>query len=587
MVTYGAFNLEVEKLVAFKISYYDVIELLNLPDGTSIEELDHLFSFGKSEIEEHDLADEGYIKVDCKTSNRPDIWGVEGLVREISGAIGLQEGLPEISAPPSGFVIEVDPRIKPVRPYIACSLIKGVKFSDFLIKQLIQLQEKVDFSYGRRRRRSSIGIYNANMLESPISYGLTPRSTSFYPLGYNEKMTLDEILVRHEKGIEYGNILPSEGDLPILQDVNGVVLSMPPIINSNDVGRINEKTTDVLVEVTGTNLEVVKVVNTLITQAIRDRGGEVYSVEIHYPKNHGEAPKLLVTPETEAYEIVVNPEDIENYLDLDLTADDIIKFLRKRRFDAVKKGGSLIVKYPPYRVDLLHWVDVAEEVAIAYGYMNIEPASSEVPTIGGISSRTTSENYVREILSGCSLQEVLNFSLTDPEKLSTLMGHSHNTLTSYIQVANPVSLTYSIMRNRLLPGLLDFLSRNTHNEYPQYLFEVGEVVRIEDRSVKTISKVAVTLASADVSFEHCHSILETLIQGLGTTYRLEAIESSEFISGRSARILVDSEEIGLIGEVSPALLENWEIFVPIAAFEIDLSLISTLNLPPIETYEPE
>ncbi|MFX0013336.1 MAG: phenylalanine--tRNA ligase subunit beta [Promethearchaeota archaeon] len=573
-------------MVAFKISYFDVIELLNLPDDTSIEELDHLFSFAKSEIEEHDLADEGYIKVDCKTSNRPDIWGVEGLVREITGAIGLQEGLPEISAEPSGFVIEVDPEIKSIRPYIACSLIRGVKFSDFLIKQLIQLQEKVDFSYGRRRRRSSIGIYNVHKLKSPIFYGLTPRSSSFYPLGYNEEMTLAEILTRHEKGIEYGHILPSEGDLPILRDANGVVLSMPPIINSNDVGRVNEETTDVLVEVTGTNLEVVKVVNTLITQALRDRGGKVFSVEIHYPKNHGDAPETLVTPETEPFEILVNPKDIQNYLGLKLSVDDIIKLLRKRRFEAIKKKGSLIVRYPPYRVDLLHWVDVAEEVAIAYDYMNIDPEESKVPTIGGISPRTESENYVREILTGCSLQEVLNFSLTDPTKLSTLMGYDSEVLSSCVQVANPVSLTYSIMRDRLFPGLLDFLSQNTHNEYPQYLFEVGEVVKIENDVVKTITKAAIVLTGADVSFEYCHSILETLIQSLGTTYILEAIDSAEFISGRAAKIIIDNKEVGTIGEVSPAILENWEVFLPSASFEIDLSLIPTLTLPPIITFEP-
>ncbi|MFW9903342.1 MAG: phenylalanine--tRNA ligase subunit beta [Candidatus Thorarchaeota archaeon] len=569
-------------MVAFKISYYDVIEFLNLPNDTTIEELDHLFSYAKSEIEEHDLADEGYIKVDCKTSNRPDLWGVEGLVREVSGVIGLQTNLPEISAEPSGFTIEVDPRLKSIRPYIACSIIRGVEFSDFLIKQLIQLQEKVDFSYGRRRSRSSIGIYNVNMLESPISYELTPRSTSFYPLGYNEKMTLDEILERHEKGIEYGHILPSKGDLPILRDVNGVVLSMPPIINSNDVGRVNEETTDVLVEVTGTNLEVVKVVNTLITQAIRDRGGKVYSVAVHYPKNHGDAPTNLVTPETEPFEITVTPKDIKNYLGLDLTTNQMIELLHKRRFDAIKKKGSIVVRYPPYRVDLLHWVDIAEEVAIAYGYMNIEPVGSEVPTIGNLSSRTISENYIREILSGCSLQEVLSFSLTDPEKLSTLMGYGNEVLSSFVQVANPVSSTYSIMRNRLLPGLLDFLSRNTHNEYPQYLFEVGEVVRLEKNSVITISKTAVSLAGTEVSFEHCHSILDTLIKGIGTQYELKVIESPEFIPGRTAGIVVNGKEVGIIGEISPALLENWEIFVPAAAFELDLSSIPTLSLPPIK-----
>ena len=88
-----------------------------------------------------------------------------------------------------------------------------------------------------------------------------------------------------------------------------------------------------------------------------------------------------------------------------------------------------------------------------------------------------------------------------------------------------------------------------------------------------------------MSFEHCHSILETLIQRLGTTYELETAESNEFIQGRTARIIIAGKEVGLIGEVSPILLEKWEVYMPSAAFEIDLSLISTLNLPPIETFE--
>ena len=571
-------------MVSFKIAYSDVLSFLQLDSDTSVEELDDLFSYAKCEIEEFDL-DDDLLKVDCKTSNRPDVWGVEGLVREISGILGLAEGLPDLSAEPSGYVMEVDPAVKSVRPYIAASIVRGVKFTDFVIKQLIQLQEKVDFSYGRKRRRSSIGIYNINMVESPIYYSLTPRSTSFIPLGYEKDLTLDEILRKHEKGIEYGHILPSEGDLPILKGSNNVILSMPPIINSNDVGRVNEETTDVLIEVTGTNLEVVCVVNTLVTQALRDRGGKVLSVEIHYPENHEDAPETLITPETEPYKIKVNPKDIGRYLGLDLSADNIIKLLRKRRFEVVQQKGSLVVKYPPYRVDLLHWVDIAEETAMAYGYMKIEPAVSEVPTIGRLSSRTVSENYVREILSGCSLQEVLSFSLTDPEKLTTLMGYGSEALSTCVQVANPVSMTYSVMRNRLLPGLLDFLSRNTHNEYPQYLFEVGEVVSIEGNSVQTINKAAVTLSGAAVSFEHCHSIIETLIQRLGTTYELETAESNEFIQGRTARIIIEGKEVGLIGEVSPILLEKWEVYMPSAAFEIDLSLISTLNLPPIETFE--
>ncbi|MFX0085124.1 MAG: phenylalanine--tRNA ligase subunit beta [Candidatus Hodarchaeota archaeon] len=570
-------------MVAFKISYSDVLSLLKLDMNTSIEKLDDLFSYAKSEIEEYDL-DDDLIKVDCKTSNRPDIWGVEGLVREIIGITGDEKGLPDLSAEPSGYVLEVDQNIKSIRPFIACSIIRGVKFSDFLIKQLIQLQEKVDLSYGRKRRRSSIGIYNIQMIKSPIYYGLIPRTSSFVPLGYEEPFTLDEILKKHPKGIEYRGILPKKGDLPILRDKEGIVLSMPPIINSNDVGRITEETTDVLVEVTGTKLEVVRVVNTLIAQALRDRGGKVYSVEIHYPPNHEGAPEILVTPETEPYQIEVNPNDIERYLNLNLKPKDMVKLLQKRRFEAEVKRNSLLVRYPPYRVDLLHWVDIAEEIAIAYGYMNINPTDWKVLTIGRLSARTKSENYVREILSGCTLQEILSFTLTSPEKLTKLMGHSDSILSQCIEVSNPVSLNYSVIRNRLIPGLFDFLSKNTHNEYPQYLFEVGEIVTLEaDKNVKTTVSAAVALADTEISFEHCHSILDTLFQSLNTEYELKPIQSTEFIEGRTAQILVNGKNVGIIGEVNPSILENWLIFMPTAAFEIDLTLVPTLSLPPLFT----
>ncbi|MHA2347197.1 MAG: phenylalanine--tRNA ligase subunit beta [Candidatus Hodarchaeales archaeon] len=545
--------------------------------------LDNLFSYAKCEIEEHDL-DDDLIKVDCKTSNRPDCWGIEGLTREIKGITGAELGLPDMSAEPSGYVIDVDPNIKKVRPYIGAAIVRGLTFTDFLIKQLMQLQEKVDFSYGRRRRRSSIGIYNIQMTESPIYYGLVPRSFKFVPLGYEKQFTLSDILKSHEKGIEYNYILPTKGNLPILKDKNDRVLSMPPIINSNDVGRVTEETSDVLIEVTGTNLEVVNVVTTLITQALRDRGGKVFSVEINYPPEILKTPEPIITPQTTPYTIEVDPKKINSYLNFNLKPQDMINLLRKRRFEASKSKNSLVVKYPPYRVDLLHWVDIAEEIAIAYGYMNIEPTEWKVITVGHLSDRTKSENYVREILSGCSLQEILTFTLISPEKLTHLMGREESELRKCVEVSNPVSSNYSVLRNRLFPGLLDFLSRNTHNEYPQYLFEVGEVVNNDKSGITTCTNAAVVLADTEVSFEHIHSIFDTLSIQLGIKLDIAETTNPEFLEGRTANILVEGNVIGILGEVSPSILENWQIYMPTAALEIDLSLISTLDLPPIDTY---
>ncbi|MHA1912610.1 MAG: phenylalanine--tRNA ligase subunit beta [Candidatus Kariarchaeaceae archaeon] len=574
-------------MVSYKISYIDVLASLKLDSDTSIDELDHLFSFAKCEIEDHDLSDD-VIKVDCKTSNRPDVWSVEGLTREVKGILGLENGLADVSAEPSGFTIKVDSNISKVRPFIAASVVKGLKFDDFLIKQIMQLQEKVDLSYGRRRKRSSIGIYNINMIESPIYYGLTPRTDTFVPLGYTEEMSLDSILKEHEKGKEYAFILPAKGPLPILKGANGVVLSLPPVINSNDVGRITEKTTDVLVEVTGTNWEVVQVVAAIVTQALRDRGGTVSTVEIVYPEDYETVSSLVITPKTTPYEMEILVGDIEGYLNLGLTAEEIIDLLRKRRFEASiidKKAGKILVQYPPYRVDILHWADIAEDIVIAYDYRKIEPTKWSVVTTGNLSPRTVSENHVRDILTGCALQEVLTFTLVNPEKLTTLMGKDEESIVDLVQIANPVSINYSVLRNRVLPLLLDFLSHNTHFEYPQQLFEVGEVVVMEDGKLKNVTKAAVILSGTEVSFEQIHSILETLTTRTGLSYELEETVAVEFIEGRTAKILIAGKEVGMIGEISPAILANWQIHMPTAALEVDLSLFSTLDLSTMLTYE--
>ena len=573
-------------MVSYKISYVDVLASLKLASDTTIDELDHLFSFAKCEIEDHDLSDD-VIKVDCKTSNRPDVWSVEGLTREVKGILGLENGLADISAEPSGYKIEVDSNISKVRPFIAASVVKGLKFDDFLIKQIMQLQEKVDLSYGRRRKRSSIGIYNINMVESPIYYGLVPRTDTFVPLGYSEEMSLDTILKEHEKGQEYAYTLPTKGPLPILKGANGVVLSLPPVINSNDVGRVTEETTDVLVEVTGLNWEVVQVVAAIVTQALRDRGGEVFTVEIVYPEDYETVSSTIITPKTTPFEMEILADDIEGYLNLGLSAEDIIDLLRKRRFEASiidKKAGKILVQYPPYRVDILHWADIAEDVVIAYDYSKIEPTDWSVVTTGTLSPRTVSENYVRDILAGCALQEVLSFTLVAPDKLTTLMG-SEESLSDLVQIANPVSINYSVLRNRLLPLLLDFLAHNTHFESPQQLFEVGEVVVLEDEKLKNVTKAAVVLSGTEVSFEQVHSILETLTIRTGLSYELEETVSVEFIEGRTAKILIDGKEVGMIGEINPAILEKWQIHMPTAALEIDLSLFSTLDLSVMFTYK--
>ena len=545
-------------------------ELLGI--DVSIEELDDLLAYAKSEIDDY-VEEEDMLVIDIKTSNRPDLWCPEGMVREIKGILEQVEGIPEYDVKKSDYKVIVDPKLASTRPYIACAIAKNLNLSDYSIKQLMQLSEKIDNSYGRKRKRSSIGMYNLSMIESPVEYKVIDKSHKFIPLEHEEEMDLPTILEKHEKGHEFGDIVKGYGLYPILLSANGVTLSLPPVINSNDVGRITEDTKEFLIEVTGTNYETVNVVLNILCQTMVEHGSDIYSVEIVYPPEINK--EIVVTPLLEKEEITVDLDKINKYLGVNLTSDEVIAALRKRRFECKATGNSKFeVEIPPYRKDILHWVDIVEEVAIALDYNKLDATKWKVLTTGGLLPETESENKVRNILVGCGGIEIFSNILTDPEILTTNVNMMKVDL---VKLQNPVSLTYSVLRDRLFPLLINVLSKNTHEPYPQSIFEVGEVVKIQDKRVLTQTHASYSFAGAEASFEDVHKRLHMMLDLLDTDYKIEPISHPAFTEGRSGKIMIAEKTCGIIGEIHPSILELNQIWVPVVVFEIQLPSIPTLN----------
>lgn len=568
-------------MVNIDISIEDISRLMGLKTALTPNELDSYIAYAKAEVDsEPEGPDEnGHTKIaiDIKTASRPDLWSAEGLAREARGMINTT-GLPEIDFPSSDITVEVSKTVQEIRPYIAAFVAKGLKLNDFLIKQLIQAQDKVDFSFGRKRKRTSIGIYNLNMISSPIKYKTVPKTFKFVPLTFDSEMSITDILDQHPKGQEYRHILDPFTDAPILVDSTGKVLSMPPIINSNDVGRVTEATTDVLVEVTGTSYEAVIVVSSLFAQIMHDRHAKVSTVEIHYPESY--EFKVDTTPPTKAKTIVVSPKDINNYLGTKFSKKKMINLLKKRRHNAKETKNGILVEYGPWRSDILHWVDISEEIAIAYGYNKLEPTVANIFTPGSVSISTDNENMIREILIGTGLQEIINYNLTDAETISSKMLRSEAFInSSVIKIKNPVTSTYGYLRPDLLSGMIRFVARNSEAVFPQRIFETGEsVVRDDKGRVYTYSSATVVLAGVHETFETVHQILDTLFNLIGADYELEAAEILHFMSGRAANILHDGKIVGHIGEINLTILEGYSIKVPVIAFEIDLTKIPLLKI---------
>ncbi|MHA2168456.1 MAG: phenylalanine--tRNA ligase subunit beta [Candidatus Kariarchaeaceae archaeon] len=574
-------------MVSIDISIEDISRLLGRDKPLTPTELNELLAYAIAEVDsDPEGPDEnGHTKItiDIKTSNRPDLWGVEGIVRVLRGMMD-QPGLPPLDADPSGFEIDVNPELKEIRPYIGAAVVRNLNLDDFLIKQIIQLQDKVDFSFGRKRKRTSIGVYNVSMLKSPIEYTVVDRNFKFQPLQFDEKLTIDQIFEQHPKGIEYRHILDPFERVPMLYDVNKLVLSMPPVINSDDVGRVTEETSDVLVEVTGMTHEAVNVALLVIVQALRDRGGKVESVVINYPDNYDISSEI--SPPSEPGEIVVNPKDINKYLGTKFAKKKIIDLITTRRHNSSIDQEMIKVKYPPWRSDILHWVDISEEVAIAAGYNKFVPTDVQVTTPGKLDPSTEGENLVREVLIGLGIVETLNYVLIDKESITTNINREQIWIdTNCVEVANPVSRNRLIIRPELLPGLIRFTSRNTHVEYPQRIFETGEcVIKVNDQ-ISTHTNAAILLASKNETFETIQGCLDSLMRLLSLDYQLTALQSHYYLNGRSAVIICDGIEIGHLGELSPIILENYGIEMPVSALEIDLSKIPWLNCREIKTDE--
>jgi phenylalanyl-tRNA synthetase beta chain len=554
-------------------------KLLGWSWNDDLEKLDWLLAFVKSEVKLFN-EQEGVVSIELKDTGRPDLWSVEGLARTLRGFLGLEKEPRRYEVDESAMAVQVDKRLKALRPYICCSVIKGVKLTDAVIRGLMHLQDKLDQTYGRNRRKTSIGIYDYNLISPPLSYAVAkPDEVSFVPLGFEEKMSLGEILLRHPKGVEYGRILKGQSVYPILLDAERKVLSFPPVINSNDLGRVTEKTGNLLVEVTGTAHHTVLNTLNLVTLALVDRGGKAYAATVRYPDDAFYVSKEVVTPDFSSRQIDLSVGYANKVLGLTLTTERMAECLLTAGLGVEKiAGDSISVVIPCYRVDVMHPVDLVEDIAVAYGYNNFEPVWRELPSTGGVRREQRLIDISREFMVGLGFQEVLNYTLTSPESLFDKMNIKK---TSIVEVANPKVVTMSCLRSWLLPSLMEFLGSNQSVEFPQKIFELGKVTLL-DETLETKTRDEEWLAAATThptaSFTEIKSTLDSFFMNLGVEWQIEETVHPSFVEGRVGKAIVNGVNVGFLGEVNPQVLESWKLENPVSAFEINVLRIVKTKL---------
>jgi phenylalanyl-tRNA synthetase beta chain len=535
------------------------------------EGLNEIFAFVKGDVES---LDGDAVSIEVKDSNRPDIWAVEGIARALTGYLGLGRTRTIKIAGRSNLKVVIDKRVKPIRPFISTAIVKGLQPTDEALKSWINLQEKLDQTYGRKRKRASIGFYQADLIQSPLSYTVAnPDVISFTPLGSEKKQSLREIVETHPKGAEYGDIISQFETWPILVDGADNVLSLPPVINSNDHGRITTETRNILVEVTGTNAETVQNTLKIVVFSLAERGGKIYSCLETY--SYG-SPSRLVTPDLSPRGSSLRLSYINKLLGTSLSLKEASRFAERAGYRVRRATGDTIqLEIPCYRTDIMHSVDIVEDIAIAMDINKLRPEWPRLWTVGNLAKETDEIDAVAEIMIGLGFQEVLTYTLTSPVVVYENMHSSDGNLVGLL---NPRMTTHTTLRSWVLPSLLEILSHNTHVDYPQKIFEIGQSVQrgeTQTQPIQETRKLAAVTIHANAGFTEIRSFLDAVAENEGRSFQIRVKEHPSFLSGRCGAIISkDGREVGIIGEVNPRVIKSWGLNLPVAAFEIELSALS-------------
>ena len=506
--------------------------------------------------------------------NRPDYSSPEGIARALKGYYEIELGIPSFEITPGEIELYVEPIVKKVRPYIVCGVVRNIDLDEDEVATLMTIQEHLHWAVGRDRKKVAIGVHDLDKIKPPYRYtAVKPDSVSFIPLhGDGYPMNLEEILLIHEKGIEYAHILEGKEVYPIIFDSNDDVLSFPPVINGI-ITTVTDETKNLFLDLTGTDFKAVNLALNILVTTLADMGAKIESVKVNYKDG-----EKIITPNLtpEKWEIDINY--LNEYIGLSLSSNEVIKCFNKIRFDAKQsnKKGYLDVWVPAYRGDIMHIVDFTEEFAIGYGYEKL-PLTIREGCIGEYHPIQSFSNKIRTIMIGAGYLEVLNFILSNSDRQYNYMRQEYIE-KDHVQILNPVSKEYNTTRTTILPKLMETLLYNRSEEKPLRIFEVGDIILL-DSNEETGTKREVNVSAVSyhefADFTEIKSTLDFIMTSLGfiKEYEVKPSENPSYINGRYGDIYLKGIKIGEIGEIHPEVLLNFKLEFPVAALELNLQKI--------------
>lgn len=516
-----------------------------------------------------DICDENVLDIEI-FPDRPDLLSPETLFHGMMPFLHDAPPNPRLLVNPGTISMKVSAELSEIRPVILGAVVRGLDINEDIIKRLMEHQEKLHFALGRGRKRASIGVHDLATLAPPFRVEAVGREHSFTPLAMDDEMTIDEILAEHPKGVDYAHLLKDMQKVPIILDSNDAVLSFPPIING-DHTTVTTNTRDIFIDVTGLDIRACESALMLICLQLSVLGGKIESVRVNTCE--GKEWSLDGSPIIHTVKRTL----VEGILGNSFTDDQIEDAIR--RMGGIYNGdtsGNLSISMPRWRFDILHPIDLVEEVAIGHGYDDLAHDVPKAPLTAIPRTDGHLRRRIREALQGLGLIQIQSLTLSnDDDQFNTVRWKADGAIT---RMTNPITTEHTILRQNILPGLLRLLAANRHHDLPQGVYELGTVVINHSNT----DRFAFLVAENSGGFASLRGRIQALMRDLGCNdWSLEPIEDGPWLAGRAASIMVEGKKIGECGEIDPYVSESFELTVPMSGAQIDVSSLNSAIQDPV------
>eukprot|EP00388_Colpodella_angusta_P012905 GDKJ01032554.1.p1 GENE.GDKJ01032554.1~~GDKJ01032554.1.p1 ORF type:complete len:646 (+),score=209.23 GDKJ01032554.1:30-1967(+) len=572
------------------------------------------------------LSDEVLYKIDVP-ANRYDILCLEGL------ALALNIFRAKMTPPPFHLVDPVDgPRYRMIvkkdtariRPYVACAILRGIKFTEASYKSFIDLQQKLHQQVCRKRTLSSIGTHDLRSVEGRefVYDARDPKDIRFVPLkGDGSSTVIPEVdghglmaLYRNHPQLKaFLEIIESSPVYPVVVDGKNRVMSLPPIING-DLSKMSQETTDIFIECTGTDLTKTNIaINTLVCMFAEQCSTPfaIEKVDVVYEEGTILSGQTITTPEIAPFTMDASLNYMTSLAGIKgVDRAKACSLLSRMGFTCVPNPSSddlVTVTVPPTRTDILHPCDLAEDLAVAYGYDNLIYNIPKIPTKPNEQPIGMLGDMIRSELAMAGYDECLTWGLVSKDQNYGWLRRDARTADCEgplahlpvedvydasapgVLLTDPKSKEFEVVRTSLLPGLLMTLSVNKGTPLPLKLFEVSDVVVLDktvETNAKNVRRIAAVLADRESNMEEMHGLLDQLMTKMGVhasyaeharsalsigEYSLRESSDPAFFPGMAADILFEGVPIGVMGVIHPECNQKADQFpFPICALEMNV-----------------